>query len=90
MDDLVAFDASKAGETALVWDNGVGVPVYWTYGEVRAYANRLASQLSQLYAGREEEGSSGGGGPGTGLVHPLPYVGVYANSSPELPALVLG
>lgn len=85
LDNLVAFDASKADETALVWDSGVGVPVCWTYGEVRAYANRLARQLSQLYAGREEEGSNG-----TGLVHPPPYVGVYANSSPELPALVLG
>ena len=87
MDELVAFDASKADETAVVWDSGVGLPVYWTYGEVHAYANRLASQLFQLCAGSEEEEGSR---PSTGLLHPLPYIGVYAKSPPELPAVLLG
>ena len=92
MDDLVSFDDTlNIDATALVWDSGAGVPVYWTYGEVQTYASRIARQLSQLCAGREEEGSSDGNTPpGTGMVHPLPYVGVYATSFPELPAVVLG
>lgn len=92
MDDLVSFDDTlNIDATALVWDSGAGVSVYWTYGEVQTYASGIARQLSQLCAGREEEGSSDDNTPpGTGLVHPLPYVGVYATSFPELPAVVLG
>lgn len=86
----MAFDASNKDETALVWDCGVGLPVYWTYGEVQAYTSGLARLLSQLFGGREDEGSSECSIASTGLVRPLPYVGVYTNSSPELPAVVLG
>ena len=90
LDELVTFDTSCKDGIALVWDHGVGLPACWTYGEVHSYASRLSGQLSQLRVRREEGRRGEGDREDTGMVKPLPYIGVYAESSPELPALMLG
>lgn len=93
LDELITFETCYK-DIALVWDRGDGIPASWTYGEVQAYAFGLSRKLSQLCVGREEGRGDGSVGSRTdtsnAVVRPLPYIGVYAESSPELPAVVLG